>query len=1472
MNQDFERQTDIEPDSDTTNNEFLLDADEVNRIETKRLLNRRRVAFLEGDTFYDSEKIQLKDADLEDTELNDVVGLAISGGGLRSATFNDGMLTAFSHKGLLRFVDYISAVSGGAYITGNMMCRGKEFSEIEDQKVRSFHDAEIEVQDGEEKTRSVRIADVGVNRVTGKPRAGRLQGAGNYLSPKSSLICVHAVEFLCRALVYLGITGIVATLVALLFRSCDTLQFRHLYFNYLGLGTWGELGIAMLPTWWVIFFCIFITGVVQLTRIDKLLSKSLDIKLPMLRRKLSSTALGFIAFFAIASVAIFLGNGYTSASNGNDSLFELENWAVTLGAIAAVFQILVFLGRDRLLKSESQSASRIQKAVHAVLLTSMTCAAVFFAIYLMGRENISNYVANRGRDLVTGDVANFRKLIELHQATDEDYSHAKIAVKFLSKDDEQSNNFYKSDPWDDFLAKRDSTAQILFEDGKKKDADAYAPLGFRLIKTAWIWWHCINPPTFEEIAANEEIAGQWNRLHSVACKPNTKEAEAFNDDLGKLVGKCLKKGDLESAGGYLKRWVILEEVRNQFLEHFNENVLPTESFHQHLVEAITGHTLYEPNLIESGTIDGEEFTGILPELRTKQDDAIEVVQETMTMWSAQKCQSFVANCIRVLDGKPISMNGYGSVSESEAMKQFSRDCIHVLDPGLLARYGIVSTLVVPEKDQEARVHLLLWSIAITLLGLFISAFSPTATLYQFYKSSIANQFLNVDFFQTTHRGLDTDDGANQEMNDAEKQLTSAKNSKTTIQRSDQPISSFDLTDVGLPIPIINCAEVYIDQKSKEVVASPFAFTPHYVGSEKHGMMPPKSYLPGNHIRQSGSEPDVPIADAICISGAALSSQMSRSLGTRVIMDLFGVDLGRYLAEPRLQYKSRVKSWRGYASKFTNVFARLIGRQDTRTYRHIADGGFTDYLGVMELLKRKCRLIIVSDAGINTSDDELQHLARMLEVAKKEMGIQFFDLDHDAPLNFMRLDRSILKDNDADDAREDAVAPQQFVCMRVRYPDKPDEEAYLIYAQMVICEDDPLEIRQIRQKFPDFPDEPTTNQFFTQQQVDAYHRLGYYIGSLICAEAEPWAANKIVDSVNVECSQKKRLKLKNHDDQNLQTGRFDAARSIIETDRSQPLFSAMLERLLLGYRMACYREKTHSTDDVFSEAIWQDDQTHFPHFSAGVEEIKEHFHMLKGKRNDLDDGRVDSELMKKLIDHWMVIWERNADIRNAYRDAVFQDINLLKRSDFSEIAQMQEHLFEALAEFETSTKLGKYRISTTLHLASMAMACQQFHTGWLGKIFQIGGRKKLIALVAHMAEQICKKEDMTGTPNEQIEIKMRNLCPSLLEMQTCVFREGCQNVVVSFAVCLSVSLNMIKQPNINSLQIDWCSLSDFIAEFDKALESRSRMDMVKSLMLLSDSVRPQFRATSDFLEEANSNSEQENNSDAQGPEDLGQIMV
>src|SRR5262249_10386513 len=47
---------------------------------------------------------------------NDLVGLALSGGGIRSATFSLGVLQGLAELRLLKHFDYLSTVSGGGYI------------------------------------------------------------------------------------------------------------------------------------------------------------------------------------------------------------------------------------------------------------------------------------------------------------------------------------------------------------------------------------------------------------------------------------------------------------------------------------------------------------------------------------------------------------------------------------------------------------------------------------------------------------------------------------------------------------------------------------------------------------------------------------------------------------------------------------------------------------------------------------------------------------------------------------------------------------------------------------------------------------------------------------------------------------------------------------------------------------------------------------------------------------------------------------------------------------------------------------------------------------------------------------------------------------------------------------------------------------------------------------------------------------
>ena len=79
------------------------------------------------------------------------IGLGLSGGGIRSATFNLGLLEAFNNRDFLKRLDYISSVSGGGYIN-------------------SYLQNEL-------------LANSSYERLFNKKEIDRLKSFGNYLTP-----------------------------------------------------------------------------------------------------------------------------------------------------------------------------------------------------------------------------------------------------------------------------------------------------------------------------------------------------------------------------------------------------------------------------------------------------------------------------------------------------------------------------------------------------------------------------------------------------------------------------------------------------------------------------------------------------------------------------------------------------------------------------------------------------------------------------------------------------------------------------------------------------------------------------------------------------------------------------------------------------------------------------------------------------------------------------------------------------------------------------------------------------------------------------------------------------------------------------------------------------------------------------------------------------------------------------------------
>src|SRR5258707_10073402 len=108
-----------------------------------------------------------------------LVGLAFSGGGIRSATFNLGVIQGLARSKLLHKFDYISAVSGGGYITSWLLGWMHH---------QSLGSCEVQRQLKNEQTAVATVSEV--------PQIRFLRNFSNYLTPRKGLFSADFWTFL----------------------------------------------------------------------------------------------------------------------------------------------------------------------------------------------------------------------------------------------------------------------------------------------------------------------------------------------------------------------------------------------------------------------------------------------------------------------------------------------------------------------------------------------------------------------------------------------------------------------------------------------------------------------------------------------------------------------------------------------------------------------------------------------------------------------------------------------------------------------------------------------------------------------------------------------------------------------------------------------------------------------------------------------------------------------------------------------------------------------------------------------------------------------------------------------------------------------------------------------------------------------------------------------------------------------------
>jgi len=230
-------------------------------------------------------------------------------------------------------------------------------------------------------------------------------------------------------------------------------------------------------------------------------------------------------------------------------------------------------------------------------------------------------------------------------------------------------------------------------------------------------------------------------------------------------------------------------------------------------------------------------------------------------------------------------------------------------------------------------------------------------------------------------------------------------------------------------------------------------------------------------REYGSRHDgLSLGTAMTISGAAVSPNMGyhSSSALSVLMTFFNVRLGAWLGNPG-PYGARVASLEGPRFSALPLIQEALGlATEDKSYVYLSDGGHFENLGLYEMVRRRCRFIVVSDAGCDP-------------------GVTFQDLGNAVRKISIDLNVSIEFDALQIPPRKTPPAAGGYVALaRIIYPEAGASPGILLYIKPSYRGTEPASVRAYAEANPAFPHEPTTDQMFGESQFEAYRALGEHI--------------------------------------------------------------------------------------------------------------------------------------------------------------------------------------------------------------------------------------------------------------------------------------------------------------------------------------------------------------------------------------------
>ncbi|MBA2734205.1 MAG: patatin-like phospholipase family protein, partial [Acidobacteria bacterium] len=165
--------------------------------------------------------------------------------------------------------------------------------------------------------------------------------------------------------------------------------------------------------------------------------------------------------------------------------------------------------------------------------------------------------------------------------------------------------------------------------------------------------------------------------------------------------------------------------------------------------------------------------------------------------------------------------------------------------------------------------------------------------------------------------------------------------------------------LGRPLPIVNIALNLMKGDKlawQERKAETFTVSPLHSGNHLLGYRRSSSY---------GGERGITLGTAFTISGAAASPNMGYMISSPLVsflMAMFNVRLGWWLGNPGPAGNRTFKRDVPQFAAGPVVVEALSMTDDKSSYVYLSDGGHFENLGLYEMVLRRCHLIVVSDAS------------------------------------------------------------------------------------------------------------------------------------------------------------------------------------------------------------------------------------------------------------------------------------------------------------------------------------------------------------------------------------------------------------------------------------------------------------------------------------------------------------------------------